>query len=103
MPATTTNFLAAMNGTTHDAANDYAITSLPAGARNIGVAIFNESFHTVPSTIAPYKIGAVAHSILAASGAAPAPGGNGLVLSGATYAVTANEGTGYIEVQQTSA
>lgn len=102
MPATTTGFLAAMNGTTHDANSDYATTSPAAGSRNIGVLISNEAFCTMPSPIATYKIGALAHSILSAQGAVPAPGGNGVVVGLTSYSVTANEGTGYIEVQQSS-
>lgn len=102
MPAVTSGFLAAMNGTTHDAVNDYAVTSLPAGQRNLGVIILNETFNTAPSPIASHKIGAVAHSVLSTQGAVPAPGGNGVIVGLTSYAVTANESTSYIEVQQSS-
>ncbi len=102
MPATTSKVLAALNGTTHDA-NGYAQTPPVAGGRNLAIMVLNEEFVTVsPSIPGAYLIGSVAHSVLSATGAAPAPGGNGVVLNGATYAVTINEGTGYIEVQQTS-
>ena len=98
MPAVTTAFLAAINGTTHDANIDVAVTSQASGARNLSVEIVNECFTTIAN--GAFKIGALAHSILATPGAIPA--GNGVIIGATTYAVTVNAGTGYVEVQQTS-
>lgn len=100
MPAVTTAFLAAINGTTHDANIDVAVTSQASGARNLSVEIVNECFTTIAN--GAFKIGALAHSILATPGAIPAPAGNGVIIGATTYAVTVNAGTGYVEVQQTS-
>lgn len=104
MPAITTKFLAAVNGTTFDENLNVAKTSVAAGGRNLGVRIIDEYFST--DDVAPYRLfSANAHAVLSAPGAVPAPSGNGVIVpSGAlagTYAVTV-DGDGYVQVQQTS-
>lgn len=100
MPAVTSAFLAALNGTTHDPQNDAAVTSPASGSRNLYVDLGNELYMTTSN--GPFKIGALAHQLLSAQGAQPGPGGNGMVLQGVAYSVTINAATSYIEVQQSS-
>lgn len=102
MPAITTNFLQAVNGSAHDATNDVIVVGSGNAARNLGVDVIDERFVTLGSSIAAFKIGSYAHGILGTQGAVPAPGGNGVLVGLTTYAVTINSGTSYIEVQQTS-
>lgn len=102
MPAVTTNFLQAVNGSAHDATNDVLVVGSGNATRNLGVDVIDERFVTLGSGIAAFKIGAFAHSILSTNGAAPAPAGNGVVVGNTTYAVTVNTGSSYIEVQQSS-
>lgn len=100
MPAVTGNFLSAMNGTTHDETNDAAVTNPASGLRSLKVDIIDERF--VTNGIGLYSIGPVAHGVLSAVGAQPAPAGNGVVVGGVTYAVTIDVANSYINVQQTS-
>jgi hypothetical protein len=102
MPAITTNFLQAVNGSTHDPNGDVLVVGPPGSTRNLGIDVVDERFVTLGSSVAAFRCGAYAHSVLATQGAVPAPAGNGVVIGATTYAVTLNTGTSYLELQQSS-
>lgn len=95
MPATTPEFISAMNGTTYSADAECAVT--PDGINFLGDIINNRFAATLTG---PFKFTQSAHALLSAPGAIMAAGGIGVTVSGQTYSVYLDDG--YIKTQAAS-